>query len=50
MRIEALLRLGDERTARSIAARFAADHPNDSHLARIQSLLTNTKKLAGDRP
>jgi len=50
MRIEALMRLGDERAARALASQFALDHPNDSHLARIQSLLTNGKKSTGDRP
>jgi hypothetical protein len=50
MRIEALLRLGDERSARALASQFAMDHPDDSHLARIRSLLTNNKRPTGDRP
>jgi hypothetical protein len=50
VRIEALLRLGDEHSARAIANQFATEHPDDSHLVRIKSLFANLKKPTGDRP
>ena len=50
LRIDALLRQGDVRSARSLAEQFEETHPNDSHLARIRSLLANANNTTGSVP
>ncbi len=39
LRIEALVRKRDGASARAVAQSFERSHPNDSHLARVRSLL-----------
>lgn len=52
VRVEALLRLGDDGSALAVASQFAKEHPDDSHLARLRSLFTHVEKptSTGGRP
>jgi len=50
LRIDALLRMNDEPSARGVAEQFDRKFPNDSHRSRIRSLFSNREAAPFRRP